>query len=252
MTTRSPVHTVAVVMPVKDEQARIGAAVRSAVRSLEQAQAGAKATLGRPFHPWLIVVDDGCTDDTIARARAAAEGSSAVTLSVVSTDAGQAAGARMAGIALVSATAADPTSVWILSTDGDCVVPPDWVSRYLAHAGAGSSAVAGVVDLIDCEWVEAVGDRWRADYRAEFTDDARHPHVHAANLGVRLDRYLAVGGFRPLDRAEDIDLWTRLRAAGVAPRADADLVVGTSARTTGRVERGFAHALDVMYGAVDA
>ena len=133
-------------------------------------------------------------------------------------------------------------------------MPPDWVSRYLAPtAGAGSSAVAGVVDLIDCEWVEAVGGplarRLSGRVHRRRATPAR-PRRPTSGYGWTATSPSA--GSAPLDRAEDIDLWTRLRAAGVAPRADADLVVGTSARTTGRVERGFAHALDVMYGAVDA
>ncbi|MEZ5258239.1 MAG: hypothetical protein R2705_15435 [Ilumatobacteraceae bacterium] len=136
---------------------------------------------------------------------------------------------------------------WLLSTDADSMVPCDWIARYLAHARRGALAVAGVVDVVDDEETGSFVERWRADYGATLRPDGRHPHVHAANLGVRFDAYTAVDGFRPVPRAEDIDLWRRLRALGIEPVADASIVVATSGRRSGRVGEGFAHALALAY-----
>jgi hypothetical protein len=120
--------------------------------------------------------------------------------------------------------------------------------RHLAHADRGVLAVAGVVDLLDDDDDSAdFTARWRRDYGQTIADDGRHPHAHATNLGVRLDVYRAVGGYRQTTGAEDTDLWRRLRLAGVQPLADASIVVATSGRRTGRVADGFAHALATQY-----
>ena len=78
------------------------------------------------------------------------------------------------------------------------------------------------------------------------------PHVHCANLAVRLDALDGVGGFGHQRRAEDIDLWQRLRRAGFSVRADSTSVVTTSARLDGRVSGGFATALASAYRPVTA
>ena len=49
---------------------------------------------------------------------------------------------------------------------------------------------------------ESAQRRWRATYVARDG----HGHVHGANAGLRLDTYLAVGGFADLDRDEDVAL----------------------------------------------
>ena len=67
-----------------------------------------------------------------------------------------------------------------------------------------------------------------------------HGAVHGANLGVRLDRLMDVGGFP--DNAVDEDVLTvqRLKSAGVRWLATDTTRVTTSARRTGRIPNGFA------------
>ena len=67
-----------------------------------------------------------------------------------------------------------------------------------------------------------------------------HGHVHGANLGVRADAYLAVGGFAPLAVHEDVGLVARLRDAGHPWVATDRCRVRTSGRTESRVDGGFA------------
>jgi hypothetical protein len=70
-----------------------------------------------------------------------------------------------------------------------------------------------------------------------------HRHVYGANLGVRADAYLAVGGFPGDGAGEDHGLWTRLRAAGYPVISSAASRVTTSARLRGRAEGGLADLL---------
>lgn len=197
----------------------------------------------------VVVVDDDSSDMTSAVASRALD-SSGLCGVVVRARAGSASMARRAGVAEAARTTQAAARCWVLSTDADSEVPADWIERYLEHARAGALAVAGVVDLIDDADAAGFVDRWRTDYGATLGADGRHPHVHAANLAVRLDAYLLVDGFGDVARAEDIDLWRRLRDVGVEPVADTSIVVATSGRREGRVERGFAHALALAYPTV--
>lgn len=228
--------TVGVVIPAHDEADLVGAAVRSVVDACNQVDASCA----------VVVVDDDSSDETAAAAAAALVGLRGIG-TVVTGRFGRASTARRAGVERFRLLVEDPSDTWLLCTDADSVVPITWVESYLAHHRRGEVAAAGIVDLIDDEGGRSIGERWRRDYGATVAVDLTHPHVHGANLGVRLDVYDAVGGFGDLDRIEDIDLWRRVRGAGHVPVADAAIVVSTSARTTGRVDRGFAFALRQLY-----
>ena len=233
----STVTAVGVIIPAKDESTRIRAALESVIASC--ARVSAPCTI--------VVVDDASSDDT-AQIASDALRSHHGRSTVITVDVGRAGSARRTGVDAFRSDVADPSSAWVLSTDADSVVPPYWVERFMQHHTEGALAVAGVVDLTDDCDGRRIADRWIADYRPTIAADGSHPHVHAANLGVRLDAYDEVGGFRDLDRIEDIDLWDRLRSAGHLPVADASIVVSTSARADGRVRKGFAAALGRLYG----
>ncbi len=110
----------------------------------------------------------------------------------------------------------------------------------LARSGAG--AVAGIVDVDSfAEHQAIVRERFRSSYLLH--DDGTHPHVHGANLGVRADAYLNVGGWSYAATAEDHDLWKRLTLAGYPTLSDSKLKVLTSGRKIGRAPMGFAAAL---------
>jgi GT2 family glycosyltransferase len=67
--------------------------------------------------------------------------------------------------------------------------------------------------------------------------------VYGANLAVRLDAYLRVGGFRDV-HGEDQDLVDRLRGAGEPVTSLLSPLVLTSARYDGRAENGLAALLE--------
>ena len=91
------------------------------------------------------------------------------------------------------------------------------------------------------EHLPTVEQRFRLSYRISV--DGTHPHVHGANLGIRGDAYLAAGGWKALETAEDHDLWARLCGKAFPKVSDASLEVLTSGRRVGRAPLGFAAAL---------
>lgn len=237
------IRRVGIVLPARDEADRVADAV--------VAIGEAAAAVVHRVDVSVMVVDHGSADATrveaaraldVIRQRGARTGLISATRGGVGT-------ARHIGISALTDGWEDPAGTWVLSTDADSRVRPDWIRRYLRHAEAGAMAVAGIVDLFDDGEADDFRDRWRCDYGSTLMADGRHPHAHAANLGVRLDAYRSVGGFRDVGPADDRDLWSRLRRSGVEPVADASIVVDTSGRRAGRVPTGFAHALATLYPA---
>lgn len=231
------VSAVGVVIPARNEATRIRAAIEAVAKSCRNVTTACT----------IVVVDDGSSDETAVIAAETLlfhDGPSRL----LRVRAGRASTARRVGCEAFGASVANPATAWVLSTDADSVVAPDWVARYLRHHERGEVAVAGIVGLLDDCDGRRIGHRWRADYGSTLAPDGGHPHVHAANLGVRLDVLDQAGGFGNSERIEDIELWDRVRALGIVPRADANIVVGTSARLDGRVRLGFAAALERIYG----
>ena len=131
---------------------------------------------------------------------------------------------------------------WLANTDADCIVPENWLVDQLVLAQQGIAAMAGIVEVDSfAEHEERVCGLFRETYLIHA--DETHPHVHGANLGVRADAYLDVGGWSDLETAEDHDLWSRLALFGYTRRSDARLSVVTSGRRVGRAPFGFAAAL---------
>jgi len=136
---------------------------------------------------------------------------------------------------------------WLANTDADCVVPENWLVDQLVLAQQGIAATAGIVEVDSfAEHEERVCNLFRETYLIHA--DETHPHVHGANLGVRADAYLEVGGWSNLETAEDHDLRSRLSLFGYTRRSDARLSVVTSERRVGRAPFGFAVALSAHIG----
>ncbi len=113
----------------------------------------------------------------------------------------------------------------------------------LTYADEGWDAVVGTVTVHD--WAvtgrpETIRHAWQADY-ARTRD-----HVHGANLGVRADRYAAVGGVPATALAEDAGLVSALRDAGARVLHATDIPVLTSARLSTRAPGGFSSFLDEL------
>lgn len=220
----APLRRAVVVVPVHDEEDLLG----PCLVALREAAAEA----GLPVD--VVVVLDDCRDGSADVARAAG-------VRVVEVDHGAVGAARAAGIREAlgrpDVAALPPGAVWIACTDADTVVPPHWLRAQHALADGGADVVVGTVrpdprDLTPGQL--AAWARTRVPGRP-------NGHVHGANLGVRADAYLRVGGFAPLAEHEDVDLVGRLRADPdvVVVASDATDVV-TSGRAVGRTPGGYA------------
>lgn len=269
-----PVTAVGVVVPARDEQERIAAclsSVRCALAALPEGVAVAVA-----------VVLDRCTDATPERVAALlGDWPAAVALSVVADgtvgQAGRdaesriqdvprllaprrgAARARAAGSGVGALRDLGMRHVlerldshprggtWLLSTDADTTVPVDWVAAHLRLAAAGVHGVAGLADLAGAEHLAADALlRYRAIVDGGLHGDT-HQHVYGANLGVRADAYLGVGGFPRNGVGEDHGLWRRLHGAGYALAQPVGIRVRTSARLRGRADDGLADLLRTLH-----
>ncbi len=234
-----------VVVPARDEEARIGGCLRAlAAQRLEPGQRFA-----------VVVVLDGCRDATgaVATEVAAAHG---LELRLIAGPGSGAGGARRAGMEHAAARliAAGRPHGLIASTDADTRPEPDWLGRQLAHARAGAHAIGGQIDL-DADELAALpagvaarrataADARLARLRA-VEPAAEHHHFAGASLAVRADVYAAVGGIDPQVALEDEAFAARLRAHGVPILRPLDVRVRTSARASGRSRRGLAVDLDV-------
>jgi hypothetical protein len=222
---------VAVLVPARDEESLLPRCLRSLQR--------ARAELPAHMTSDVVVVSDGSVDRTYAIA-AEILGDSGL---VVAIAAGRVGVARSVAGTLAASRFEGPAShCWLANTDADGEVPSTWLRDQVDLASRGVHGVTGVIDVDDFgEHEPHVPRRFRATYT--INADGTHPHVHGANLGVRLDAYLRAGGWAPLAHSEDHDLWRRLRERGAALVADASLIVRTSGRRVGRAPCGFADAL---------
>jgi hypothetical protein len=99
---------------------------------------------------------------------------------------------------------------------------------------------------VACPSNQAEGRRHALAYAG--ADD--HPHVHGANLGVRGDAYLAVGGWSAIPSGADHALWDAVRRAGSPTLSTRRIHVVTSGRRIGRAPAGFGADLRALSEAV--
>jgi glycosyltransferase involved in cell wall biosynthesis len=168
-------RTVSVIIPARNESRTIAHLIHTV---LQQAPAG--------WAVEVVLVDDGSTDDTAERARAA--GARVLVLGE-RPDGGNPAVARNRG-ALVAT--GDP----LVFLDADCLPSPGWLARLLAAHEAGAAVVGGALDL-----PEGLSPMARCDYYCGWY------HVHSrraagevpnhppGNLSVRRDEFARTPGF---------------------------------------------------------
>jgi glycosyltransferase involved in cell wall biosynthesis len=215
------VEHVVVVIPARDEQETVAAAVRAVLDSA--------VTVAVDVRVEVVVVADGCADATAERARDAGAHVLEIAASQVGT-------ARRVGCEWALARASASHRLWVATTDADSTVPVPWLPAQLEAARTGDVFV-GTIEL-------AADDRgrhpaWIADYAVRpGVGLGPHGHVHGASLGVRGSSYVAAGGFHDLPAHEDVDLLDRLVATGAVPVWDDRVPVTTSARHVSRVVEG--------------
>jgi glycosyltransferase involved in cell wall biosynthesis len=222
--------SVEVIIPAHNEAATIGACIDSVLAAA--IYAGCAPSL------WIVVVADACTDATTAVARAAL-GSRG---EVIETQVRSAGAARRIGAdaALARRPLADRRRIWLANTDADTHVCRDWLEVQLALADQDIVGVAGIVRLGD-DGSEAAQEIYRQTYAVR--NDGTHTHVHGANIALRADAYLDIGGWNDRPLAEDHCLWNRLQARGWPVHSPVNSVVVTSGRLQGRAAGGFADTL---------
>jgi hypothetical protein len=149
---------------------------------------------------------------------------------------------------------------YLLTTDADTCVAPDWIARNHAAFAAGADVVAGLVidDPVEHRQLPSRlrrRGRFEARYEALLTELAavldpdpddpwpRHAMEAGASLGVRLSWYLKVGGVPVQPMGEDRALVRRLRAAGARVRHCLRTRVVTSCRLEGRAPGGMADTM---------
>ncbi|MFD8493788.1 glycosyltransferase [Amycolatopsis sp. NPDC059657] len=229
------IQAVGIVIPARDEAARIGECLRALGRALRDLPVGLETAV--------CVVADRCHDTTERLVRANSDGMVVTNRGPLSIGEVRDLGIQRVRRAL---SAHRPSTVLLLNTDADTTVSPGWIRRHLDRANAGTHATAGVAELSG-----SLGPLARLRYRAVL-DGARlpdgHGNVYGANLGVRADAYLSVGGFRPLATGEDHDLWRRLGGAGYRLAYDDKALVTTSSRLDGRAPNGLAELLRSISG----
>jgi glycosyltransferase involved in cell wall biosynthesis len=230
------IDAVGVVVPARDEEATVQRCLRRIRRALDR--------LPEPVDHSVVLIADRCADRTAELAEQVFAGWPAGQV-LVNTRSRPLGELRDLGVrtALGALAGHRPDRIWLLSTDADSVVDPQWALAHLRHAAAGRRAVAGAADLLGHHRLPpVVRERYRRVLHAARIPEG-HGNIYGANLGVRADAYLAVGGFHPLTTGEDRDLWHRLTAAGhPACHAD-DARVSTSARRHGRAPHGLADLL---------
>lgn len=234
---RPRVEHVVVVVPARDEEQLVG----RCLGSLQAARQAARAV--RPdLTVDLVLVLDRCTDGT----RSVAVGHLDVRL--VDLDEGRAGAARAAGVrdALARSTA-DPARTWVAGTDADSVVPEGWILEHLRLADTGADVVVGTVRPDPADLSPAQLAAWRSTR----VPGRPNGHVHGANLGVRADAYLRVGGFPDRPEHEDVDLVGALTAAGARVVATDTCDVLTSGRLVGRTPGGYAGYLRSRFGSAE-
>lgn len=228
--TRVPITHVLIVVPARDEVATLAACIASI--------AGARAALGEHLPrvvTRLVVVADACTDATASIGRAAGA-------EVVEIDAASVGAARRAGIehGLAAWNADDGLErAWVAMTDADSTVPRSWLLDHLRAAALGADLHIGRVEPEASQLSATALAAWHAAHDALAPGTA----VHGANLGVRASALARIGGIAPMPLHEDVDLVSRLRAAGAVADDQRRAAVVTSSRTRGRVDGGFASYL---------
>lgn len=219
---RPSVDRVLVVVPAHDEEDHIAACLAS-IRVSVAALRDARPTIDARC----VVVLDRCRDRT-------AEIAGGFDVDAIEVAAGSVGGARRRGVAHAadSCPGLDPASVLIANTDADCVVPASWLLDLLDCA-QDHDLVQGEVHPDPADLAPATLALWHA----------RNPpgrgSLHGANLAVRLDAYLDVGGFVEVDAHEDLQLVRSLKARGYAAVCGGS-PVQTSGRRSGRAPGGFA------------
>ncbi|MET0700401.1 MAG: glycosyltransferase, partial [Mycobacterium sp.] len=130
--TGTRIDRIGVVVPVHNDQ-----------RALQECLDALDIAVSRVTVPVsVMVVLDACADDSATAAHALpAAGTETIVL-----DTGRVGLARAAGMTELIRRHGE-AGTWLATTDGDSIVPPNWLTAQLRHAAAGARVVAGTVKV---------------------------------------------------------------------------------------------------------
>jgi GT2 family glycosyltransferase len=234
--------TVVVAVPAKDEAGLVEDCLAGLDRSIRHAR-----HLDLIDDVVVVVSAHRCSDDTAAVARRSLA-KLGVRGEVLVDDTADNVGtvrdrAARRGLALLRG----PRETWVFSTDADTVVDTDWIFQVLALAAEHDAACVVGLATLDAWHGSTAGlcaYRELLDRKLHLGSPGNeHHHVYGANLAVRTDAYLAVGGFPDTAHGEDQQLVDNLDAAGYRVARTCQVTVTTSGRFRGRAGGGLADLL---------
>lgn len=232
------VDHVGVLVPARDEEELLGRCLHGLAAAAEALRAERPGVRTR-----VVVVLDGCVDDSRGAVETAPWPSGLTRPEVLQTAAAGVGAARSVGAArlLGHVRAADgaPARSWLAGTDADSVVPASWLLAQVEAAEQGWDAWVGTVVL-------SARDRLASRWAEQQQHVEGHLHVHGANLGVRGSAYTAAGGYPPVLTGEDGSLVEALQATGARLLRTAGHPVVTSDRRSGRAPGGVAADLQAL------
>ena len=236
---------ICVVVPARNEEELIG----SCLRALAE-QEGVSCEEYE-----VLLVLDGCTDGTEARAKEVAASYPSLQLHLLDGPGKGSGHARRVGMeaACDRLYAVGRPHALISSTDADTVVAQDWISAQLDAAERGARAIGGRIELGDdgtvpealLEWHLARGYSRHRKLLSEPVPSGKTEHWQFSGASMTLTAavYREVGGLEPGEALEDEQLEDALRRHGVPIERLLSVRVVTSARLVGRAGQGLAHDL---------
>lgn len=196
-----PAVDVLIAIPAHDEERTLPRCVGHVLAAIEHARAEGVAAAAT-----VVVAAHRCSDRTEQLARAILDAAPVRAVVLTDPDSPTIADVRRAAVAAALAMVTDPARTWLFNTDADSWVPPDWIPGMLAACRrAGAVGAAGMVEVEGWQASERAREAYAAIIAAGVHGSS-HDHVYGANLAVRLDAYLAVGGFTAHRHGEDHDL----------------------------------------------
>jgi glucosyl-3-phosphoglycerate synthase len=245
-----PALRASVVVPARNEEALIGSCL-TALSEQESVPAEEYEVL---------LVLDRCTDGTRDRALEVAAEHPGLHLYLLEGPGRGAGHARRVGMeeALARLLYLNRPAGLIVSTDADTVVAPDWLSLQLEAAGRGARAIGGHIELRDEANLPHGVSGWRDEQDRLRQRELLSPLGHAgentpmqtehwrfsgASLALTAATYEEIGGLEPRAALEDEYLERALASRGIPIERPLAVKVATSARLTGRANRGLARDL---------